>query len=156
MKFYLTLRPYDEIRLWSVATKDYANPRQAVRDYRLRWQIEERYSQLKESWLAKNFNATCFTPIVAHIIFSLMVYAFIQAYLNISNLKKLANKTIETLKADEAVGKDPVIMYAGGYYAVLDASESLCYVAFLEGVLGEGLSSLGKTNTERITIRKIL
>jgi len=89
--------------------------------------------QLKESWLGKRFNTTCFNLIVAHIIFSLMVYTFIQAYLNISSLKRLANKTIETLKADEAVGKDSVIMCAGGYYGALDASESLYYVAFLEG-----------------------
>ncbi len=123
-----------KVRLWSLATtRNYSNPVDAVRDYKLRWQIEERYRQLKESWLGKRFNTTCFNLIVAHIIFSLMVYTFIQAYLNISSLKRLANKTIETLKADEAVGKDSVIMYAGGYYAALDASESLYYVAFLEG-----------------------
>jgi hypothetical protein len=39
-----------KVRLYSLATtKDYKNPCDAVRDYRLRWQIEERYKQIKDS-----------------------------------------------------------------------------------------------------------
>jgi len=70
-----------KVRLWSLATtRDYANPVEAVRDYRLRWQIEERYRQLKGSWLGKNFNTTCFNLIVAHIIFSWLLTGQYQKY----------------------------------------------------------------------------
>ena len=38
-----------KVRLWSLApTKDYSDPCDAVRDYRLRWQIEERYKQIMQ------------------------------------------------------------------------------------------------------------
>jgi hypothetical protein len=122
-----------KVRLWSLATtKDYKDPADAVKDYKLRWQIEERYKQIKDAWLAKGFNSTSFSIIVAHIIFSILVYSLIQIYLNIKSLNRLANRTIQALKADEKAGKDCVIMYAKGYYAVLDPDEGLYYVAFLK------------------------
>jgi len=121
------------VRLWSLATtKDYSDPCKAVRDYRLRWQIEERYKQLKESWLDKRFNSTNFNLVTAHIIFPILVYSLIGVYLNVKNLGRLANKTIDALKADEAAGKNSVIMCAGGYYAALDPDEGLYHVAFLK------------------------
>ena len=50
-----------KVKLWSlVTTKDYSDPCKAVRDYRLRWQIEERYKQLKDSWLDRRFNLSKF------------------------------------------------------------------------------------------------
>lgn len=122
-----------KIRLWCLATtKDYRMAADAVKDYKLRWQIEERYKQIKKSWFASGFNSTSFSIICSHTIFSLLVYSLIQVYLNVSSLKRLANRTIEALKADEKAGKDCVIMCAGTYYAVLDPDESLYYVAFLE------------------------
>ena len=108
------------------------NPCRAVRDYRLRWQIEERYKQLKGSWLDKGFNSTDFNLISAHIIFSILVYSLIQVYLNVKSLNRLANRTIDALKTDEAAGKNSVIICAGGYYAAFDPDEVLYYVAFLE------------------------
>jgi hypothetical protein len=122
-----------KVRLWCLATtKDYKKAADAVKDYKLRWQIEERYKQIKKSWFASGFNSTSFSIIASHTIFSLLVYSLIQVYLNVSSLKRLANRTIEALKADEKAGKDCVIMCAGTYYAVLDPDESLYYVAFLE------------------------
>ena len=122
-----------KVRLWSLATtKDYKKPEQAVKDYKLRWQIEERYKQIKDTWLNKGFNSTSFSIIVAHIIFPILVYTLIQIYLNVARLNRLANRTIQALKADEKAGKDSVIMCAKGYYAVLDPDEGLYYVAFLK------------------------
>lgn len=122
-----------KVRLWSLATtKDYSDPCDAVKDYKLRWQIEERYKQIKNSWLGNGFNSTDFNLICAHIIFSILVYSLIQIYLNNKNLISLANRTIDALKADERAGKNSVIMCAGEYYAVLDPDEGLYYVAFLE------------------------
>lgn len=123
-----------KVRLWSLATtKDYSDPAQAVRDYRLRWQIEERYRQIKDTWFNQGSGSTNFNLVVAHIIFTLLVYSLIQVYLNIKKLADLANKTMESMRADQRLGKDAVIMHAGGYYAVLDYHEGLYYVAFLEG-----------------------
>lgn len=123
-----------KVRLWSLATtKDYSDPAQAVRDYRLRWQIEERYRQIKDTWFNQGFKSTDFNLVVAHIIFTLLVYSLIQVYLNIKKLADLTNKTMESMRADQRLGKDAVIMHAGGYYAVLDYHEGLYYVAFLEG-----------------------
>jgi len=123
-----------KVRLWSLATtRDYFDPAQAVRDYRLRWQIEERYKQIKASWLDKGFKSTDFNLVTAHIIFTLLVYSLIQVYLNIEKLNDLANKTMEALRYEESLGENATIMYAGGYYAALDNDEGLYYVAFLEG-----------------------
>jgi len=123
-----------KVRLWSLATtKDYSDPCKAVRDYKLRWQIEERYKQLKDSWLNGRFNSTSFNLITAHIIFSILVYTLIQVYLNVKSLNRLANRTIDALKADEAAGKNSVIICAGGYYAAIDPDEGYYYVAFLKG-----------------------
>ena len=123
-----------KVRLWSLAaTKDYRDPTCAVRDYRLRWQIEERYKQIKKTWLDKRFNSTSFNLVVAHILYPLLVYSFIQVYLNISKLKEMANKTMESLRAEESVGTNAIIMHSKGYYATLDTHEALYYVVELEG-----------------------
>ena len=123
-----------KVRLWSLATtKDYSDPAQAVRDYRLRWQIEERYKQIKDSWLNKGFKSTDFNLVTAHIIFTLLVYSLIQVYLNIEKLNDLANKTMEALRYEESLGDNATIMHADGYYATLDNDEALYYVVELEG-----------------------
>ncbi len=123
-----------KVRLWSLATtKNYRDPAVAVRDYRLRWQIEERYKQIKKTWLNKGFNSTSFNLVVAHTLFTLLVYSFIQIYLNVSKLNELAAKTMETLVHEESLGSNATIMYAKGYYAALDYEEGLYHVAFLEG-----------------------
>jgi len=123
-----------KVRLWALAaTKNYSNPAKAVRDYRLRWQIEERYRQIKASWFDQGFKSTDFSLVLAHIIFTLLVYSLIQIYLNVEKLSRLANKTMEALRYEESLGENATIMYADGYYATLDNEEGLYYVAFLEG-----------------------
>jgi len=123
-----------KVRLWSLATtKNYHNPCCAVKDYRLRWQIEERYKQIKASWLDQGFKSTDFNLVSAHIKFTLLVYSLIQIYLNIEKLNDLANRTMEALGYEESLGDNATIMYADGYYAALDNDEGLYYVAFLEG-----------------------
>lgn len=131
-KSFISSILYLVVSFSSFATKDYLKPEQAVKDYKLRWQIEERYKQIKDAWLNQGFNSTSFNLIVAHTIFSVLVYSLIQVYLNISSLNRLANRTIVALKAFEKAGKDSVIMCAGNYYAILDPDEGLYYVAFLE------------------------
>jgi hypothetical protein len=45
-------------------------------------------------------------------------------------LESLANRTIDTLKADERAGKNSVIMCAGKYYAAIDPDEGLLLCCF--------------------------
>ncbi len=60
-----------KVRLSSLdGTRDYADPCQPVRDYRLRWQIEERYKQLNPG-LLKILTPPALCP---HNIFSNGVY----------------------------------------------------------------------------------
>jgi len=65
-----------KVRIWSLAaTKNHRDPANTVRDYRLYWQIEERYKQIKSTWLDKGFKSTSFILVSAHIIFTLLVYS---------------------------------------------------------------------------------
>jgi hypothetical protein len=143
-----------KIRLWSLATtKDYRDPAKAVLDYRLRWQIEERYKQIKNTWFCGRFNSTSFNLVTTHILFTLLVYSLIQIYLNISSLNHLEDMTMEALRYEESLGKSTAIMYAGGYYATLDNEEGLYYVAFLEG---EPLRRFRKWIKEFVSKRKMI
>ena len=45
-------------------------------------------------------------------------------------MESLANRTIDTLKADERAGKNSVIMCAGKYYAAIDPDEGLLLCCF--------------------------
>ena len=60
------------------------------------------------------------------------MYSLTQVYFNVKSLNRLANRTIDALNADEAAGKNSVIICAGGYYTALDPDEGLYYVAFLK------------------------
>jgi len=51
-----------------------------------------------------------FNLVVAQILFILLVYSFIQIYLNVEKLKELANKTMESLRAEESMGADAVML----------------------------------------------
>ncbi|MBE3115342.1 MAG: hypothetical protein IMZ59_07490 [Actinobacteria bacterium] len=45
----------------------------------------------------------------------------------------MVSKTINTLRQNEAAGKDAVIICSEGYYVALDYDEGFYYAAFLEG-----------------------
>lgn len=53
----------------------------------------------------------------------LTVYSLIQMYLMRKQLQTLANKTINSLRQDERLGKDAVIVYAKGNFATFDVDE---------------------------------
>ena len=61
--------------------------------------------------------------IESHITFSLLTYSLIQLYLNKAHLNKLANKTIASLKSEEQMGINSVIVYSGKYFAVFDLDD---------------------------------
>ncbi len=56
----------------------------------------------------------------------------IQLYLKATHNEELAVKTIESLRQEESLGKDAVIVYAGENFAVFDIDELTDIVLFLK------------------------
>jgi len=110
--------------IWALAsTKPYEDPRLARELYKGRMQIEERIDQIKNCWWVGCFTTPNFNADVVHVFFVLLVYTLIQLYLKATHHEELATKTIETLKQEERLGKDAVIVYAEKYFAVFDLDE---------------------------------
>ena len=111
-------------KIWALAsTKEYKDPRLAREFYKGRIQIEERIDQIKNCWWVGCFTTPNFNADVVHVFFVLLVYTLIQLYLKATHHEELATQTIETLKQEERLGKDAVIVYAGKYFAVFDLDE---------------------------------
>jgi hypothetical protein len=110
--------------IWALAsTKNYDDPSELFDLYRRRVQIEERHRQLKGCWLLGAFKSTAFSLVVAHIIFVLLTYSLLELYLKKKGLERLANRTIESMRAEEALGKNCSIVYCGGYFGIFDIDE---------------------------------
>jgi len=110
--------------LWALAsTKPYPDPRLARELYKGRMQIEERIDQVKNCWWAGCFTTPNFNADVVHVVFVLLVYTLIQLYLKATHHEEFAPKTIESLKQEEKLGKDAVIVYAEKYFGVFDLDE---------------------------------
>ena len=60
---------------------------------------------------------------MVHVVFVLLVYTLIQLYLKATHHEEFAPKTIESLKQEEKLGKDAVIVYAEKYFGVFDLDE---------------------------------
>ncbi len=110
--------------LWALAsTKEFHDPREPRKLYKGRMQIEERIDQIKNCWWVGCFTTPNFNADVVHVVFVLLVYTLIQLYLKATHHEELATQTIETLKQEERLGKDAVIVYAEKYFAVFDLDE---------------------------------
>ncbi|GAG15077.1 unnamed protein product, partial [marine sediment metagenome] len=106
---------------WALAgTRGYDDPAEAFNHYRERTDIEERHRQLKECWKLSRFSSTAFNLIAAHVHFILLVYTLVQLYLNNAKLSELTSRTIETLRHEERLGVNAVIVYAGRFFATFD------------------------------------
>lgn len=110
--------------MWALAsTQEYKDPRLARALYKGRIQIEERIDQIKNCWWVGCFTTPNFNADVVHVFFVLLVYTLIQLYLKTTHHEEWATQTIETLKQEERLGKDAVIVYAEKYFAVFDLDE---------------------------------
>lgn len=96
------------------------NLKEAFELYELRTQLEERHRQIKNYWNINKFSSPDESLIEAHVMFTLLTYSLVQLYLNKKHLNALANKTITSLKSEEKVGVNSVIIYSGNYFAVFD------------------------------------
>lgn len=119
--------------IWALAsTKEYKDPRVARELYKGRMQIEERIDQIKNCWWVGGFTTPNFNADVVHVFFVLLTYTLIQLYLKATHHEELATKTIETLKQEERLGKDAVIVYAEKYFAVFDLDEYTAIILYLK------------------------
>ncbi|MCD6578022.1 transposase [bacterium] len=113
-----------EEHIWGlISTKVFKQPHRAFDLYKLRTSIEERHKQLKESWNIVDFKSPDFNLDATHVIFTLLTYTLLQLYLSRKNLQKLANKTIDTLRKEEKLGNNAVIVYVKSYFATFSVRE---------------------------------
>lgn len=121
------------VKHWGLSTtfepKDAKEPFEL---YELRTQVEERHRQLKNFWNVGNFTSPHRSLIEAHVLFTLLTYTLLQLYLTKTHLSDLANKTITSLRQEELMGKNNVIVYSGKYFAVFDVDEYTEILAFLK------------------------
>jgi len=110
--------------IWALAsTKAFRDPKEPRRLYTDRGQIEERIDQVKNCWWVGSFTTPNFNADTVHIVFVLLTYTLIQLYLKATHNEEFAPQTIETLRQEERLGKDAVIVYAEKYFAVFDVDE---------------------------------
>ena len=91
--------------------------------YKGRTKIEERIDQIKNCWWVGCFTTPNFNADAVHVFFVLLVYTLIEPYLKATHHEELATRTFETLKQEERLGKDAVIVYAEKYFGVFDLDE---------------------------------
>ena len=110
--------------LWALAsTQVFEDPREPRRLYVGRMQIEERIDQIKNCWWVGSFTTPNFNADAVHVFFVLLTYSLIQLYRKSTHQEELAPQTIESLKQEERLGKNAVIVYAGKYFGVFDLDE---------------------------------
>lgn len=91
--------------------------------YAFRTQIEERHRQIKNFWRINKFTSPDGALVEAHVLFTLLTYSLVQLYLNKNHLTAIANKTIQSLRSEEQMGINSVIVYSGAYFAVFDLQD---------------------------------
>jgi len=110
--------------IWGlISTKEYRQAKRIFDDYRIRAKIEERFKQLKLCWRIYKFTSTAYSLVTTHVMFTLLTYTLIQMYLMRKDFQRLANKTIDTLRYQERLGRDAVIVYAKGNFALFETNE---------------------------------
>jgi hypothetical protein len=112
------------VRYWGLSsTFKPRNAKEAFELYELRTQIEERHRQIKNFWNINKFSSPHESLIEAHVMFTLLTYTLVQLYLNKKHLNDLANKTISSLKSEERMGVNSIIVYSENYFAVFDLDD---------------------------------
>lgn len=120
-------------RYWGLATT--YKPRsaaEAFQTYALRTSIEERHKQFKCTWNIAKFSSPNRSLVEAHVLFTLLTYSLVQLYLSKKHLSQLADKTIDTLRQQEHLGKDSVVVYGKHNFAVFDLDHYTSIIAHLQ------------------------
>lgn len=125
------LNTYSENYSVLVSTKKYNIPAKMVIHYDLRVKTEERFRQLKRSWYITDFPSPNASLVESHVCFTLLTYSLLQLYLRRKELQQQTHKMMETLRKDEQLGKDAVLVYAGRHYGVFDLDDYTVRIAGL-------------------------
>ena len=111
---------------WALAsTKEKSSAKKMIRHYGLRFQVEERFRQFKKSWNIGKFPSTTPGLIESHVCFILLTYSLLQLYLRRKDLKDVTRQTIETIRREESLGRNAVIVYYEGGFAIFDLNDCL-------------------------------
>lgn len=123
---------YDEKYAVLISTKKYTDPKMMMSHYDLRVQTEERFRQFKHAWYICDFPSPHASLVESHVCFTLLTYSLLQLYLRREDLRDKTNKMISTLRAEERMGKDAVLVYARNKYGVFDLDDYTVRVAGLQ------------------------
>jgi hypothetical protein len=130
------------VRPWVLCSTKHHPDGQAINRYKLRTQIEERYRQFKHSWGIADFCSPNEALLEVQICFTLLTYSLLQLYLRRSDLQSLTGKLVETLKREEALGKNVVIVYTNNQFAILNLDDYSTILLELDGEPREKLKHL--------------
>jgi hypothetical protein len=113
-----------EERCWVLATtRDFEDPFELRRYYRLRPTIEERIRQTKCFWDITRFRSTRFSLVVNQIVFVLMAYSLLQIFLVKTDRRDLARSVRERLFQELMNQEDEIAVYVDGRAAFLPPLE---------------------------------
>jgi Transposase DDE domain len=139
---------YDEKYSVLISTKKYNQPKMMVAHYDLRMQTEERFRQFKHAWYITEFPSPHASLVESHVCFTLLTYSLMQLYLRREDLKHKTHQMINTLRADESLGKDAVLVYARNEYGVFDLDDYTVRVAGLQEIPRQRLVSIMQAQKE--------
>lgn len=97
----------------------------------LRMQTEERFRQFKHAWYITDFPSPHESLVESHVCFTLLTYSLLQLYLQRKDLQEKTHQMIDTLRRDERMGKDAVLVYASRDYGIFDLDDYTGRVAGL-------------------------
>ena len=116
-----TIGSDNSIKYWSLCTTfKPKNAKEAFDLYHIRSKIEEVNKQIKNNWFIGEFSSPHESLMEAHVLFTLLTYSLIQLYLMKKHLITQTNRTIETFKSMETMGKECVIVYYNNEFAIFD------------------------------------
>ncbi len=130
------------------STGAYSNPLIAIERYQLRVQVEERFRQLKHSWYITEFPSPNASLVESHVCFTLFTYSLMQYYLRRNDLQKKTRKMIATLREDEKMGKDAVLVYTGNHYGVFGLDDYTARVAWMDDLPRQRLKAIMEAQKE--------
>ena len=154
LKIYVSLMkttaPGEEEKSWGLCTTFRpGNAGKAFDLYKKRSRIEEVNKQMKTNWRINKFSSPHESLIEAHVLFTLLTYSLIQLYLMKKHLTALANKTIESLKSNESLGKDCVVLYYDKKFAVVDFDYYTDTILYLEETAKQKLVNRRRESKEK-------
>jgi len=123
---------YNEYYAVLASTRPFDEPKEFIAYYDLRVQTEERFRQFKRDWYITDFPSPHEALIESHVCFTLLTYSLLQLYLQRKDLQEQTHQMISTLRRDERLGKDAVLVYAREHYGVFDLDDYTYRVAGLQ------------------------